>query len=255
MTGHTFLGGKLGMAMAVPMTYADVNRANAGSPVTVQQQRNFNLGDIYVAPVVLGWDHGNLHYTGYLGLFAPTGEWHVGELAPTGKNFWSFEPGLAFTYLNPKNGSEASAYVAVDFNSVNRTIDYQSGDDFHIDITLAKHVLRSVLMPRDPGASASALEGAGSEKTAAAPPAPKPVLMDVAPGVCFSCYRQFTGDSGTDALIGPFEGQQFGLGPALRGVASFGKTPVTFQMRILKEFAVQNRPEGVSAWFVTSLKL
>src|SRR5581483_2010370 len=115
-----------------------------GPIVGAQQQRNFSLGDVYVAPVVLGWNYGNLHYAGYLGIFAPTGEWHVGDLAPTGKNFWTFEPGLGFTYLNPKSGWEASSYVAVDFNSSNQTIDYKSGDDFHVDITLAKHVVRPV---------------------------------------------------------------------------------------------------------------
>lgn len=272
MTGRTLLGGRLGMALAMPVSYVDANKVNAAGPVvSPQQQRNFNLGDAYVAPVVLGWDCGNFHYAAYLGVFAPTGEWHVGELAPTGKNFWTFEPGLGFTYLDPKSGCEASSYVGVDFNSANQTIDYRSGDDFHIDIVLAKHVLRTVLAPQARAEGLSS-QSAGSSPVpvrwegpdepqkggagpASAPPARKPQSIDVAAGIAFSCYEQLTGDSGANAALGPFKGQQFGLGPALRCVATFGQTPVTLQLRLLKEFAVQNRPEGVSAWLVGSLRL
>ena len=49
--------------------------------------KNYRAGDLYFAPVVLGWSKGNLHYATYLGVYAPTGEWHTRELAPTGKNY------------------------------------------------------------------------------------------------------------------------------------------------------------------------
>jgi hypothetical protein len=93
--------------------------------------------------------------------------------------------------------------------------------------------------------------GAGPDATAR----PRGPVSEVAVGIAFSCYWQLTGDSGADADLGAFKGRQFGLGPQVRAVVNFGEKPVTFQLRFLKEFAVQNRPEGMATWFITSLKL
>jgi hypothetical protein len=200
----------------------------------------------------------------------------VGELAPAGKNFWTFEPDFGFTYLNPKSGWEISSAVGMDFNSTNRATDYKSGDDFHFDLTLANHVIRPIITPQiqkaleDAQKLAAAVEsgqlpppapaepGKGEEKgegkAAASPPAPKIVLQDVAPGLGFYWYQEVTGDSGTGARLGPFEGRVFGLGPQILATANFGKTPVTFQVKLEEEFAVQNRLQGINTWFSGSLK-
>ena len=42
---------------------------------------------------------------------------------------------------------------------------------------------------------------------------------------------------------------------ALLGQANFGKTPVTFQIKLYKEFATENRLQGLSTWFNVGLKL
>jgi hypothetical protein len=244
MTGSKLLGADWGVALAAPSTYMDVTKVSVAGPlVGVQQATNFNLGDVYFAPLVLGWHHGYFHYSGWMGCFAPTGEWHVGDLAPTGKNFWTFEPGLGVTYLNPKNGWEVSSYAALDFNSRNQTIDYKSGDDLHLDVTLAKHVLR-------PPAAARSQKGSGLS----AGPAGTSV-DDVALGIAFAWYQQLTADSGADNQVGSFKGRTLGLGPSFRTAVTLGGKPVTFQLRFLEEFGVQNRPTGTAAWFVTSLNL
>lgn len=273
VTGRKVLGGSLGMNLTIPVVYLDATAAVAAGPVLkTVNDTNFNLSDIYFAPVMLGWDKGNLHWMLVGGVFAPTGEWHFGQLAPAGKNFWTFEPGLGFTYLNPKSGWEVSTYTAIDFNSRNQTIDYKSGDDFHVDFVVANHVIRGIITPEiqkaledakklaeavasgqlppgpPPGASAKG-EGKG-----AAPKAPKIVLQDVAPGIGGYWYQQVTGDSGRAAVLGPFKGRALALGPELLGTASFGKTPVTFQLKVLEEFSTQNRLQGINTWFDTSLK-
>src|SRR6516162_7529788 len=87
---------------------------------------------------------------GVMGIYAPTGEYRLGELAPAGKNFWTFEPLLGFTYLNPKTGWETSALTGIDFNTINHATHYKSGDDFHVDVMIANLVIRPIITPRDP---------------------------------------------------------------------------------------------------------
>ena len=53
---------------------------------------------------------------------------------------WTFEPGVPVSYLGQKNGFEFSTHIAADFNTENAKTDYTSGDLFHIDATVARHL-------------------------------------------------------------------------------------------------------------------
>jgi hypothetical protein len=63
-----------------------------------------------------------------VGVYAPTGNYQVGRLANTGKNFWTAEPTLGLMYFGQKNGFEASLFTGCDFNSENQDTNYRSGD-------------------------------------------------------------------------------------------------------------------------------
>jgi hypothetical protein len=71
---------------------------------------------------------------------APTGELVKGKLANVGKNFWTFEPAVSLGYLSSKIGLEVTAFTGLDFNTGNDSTDYQSGDQFHLDVTIAEHL-------------------------------------------------------------------------------------------------------------------
>ena len=71
--------------------------------------------------------------------YAPTGDYEVGRLANTGKNFWTIEPTLGLMYFGQKNGIEASVFFGADFNTENPDTDYKSGTQLHVDGTLAQH--------------------------------------------------------------------------------------------------------------------
>jgi hypothetical protein len=60
-------------------------------------------------------------------------------------------------------------------------------------------------------------------------------------------YRQFTGDSGSGAKLGPFEGRVDAIGVGFSGTTLVGTTPVIFNMRTYREFNVENRWEGNSS--------
>lgn len=257
VTGAKVLGGTLAATVVVPFIYLDNTAlSSTGSSLSITEDTNFNLGDIYVAPVVLGWDRGNFHWNVMGGIYAPVGEWKFGQLSPTGKNYWTFEPATGFTYLNPKSGWEISTFQGVDFNTINPGTNYQSGIDYHLDWVIAKHVTRAVEPPDNAAAlKARGPSDAGTEKGGDDRRPRKPAVMDVAPGIGGYFYYQLTGDSGAGAVLGPFKGRVFALGPTLQGTANFSGKPVTFQLKVLKEIHTEHRTQGVSSWANLSLKL
>ena len=113
------------------------------------------------------------------------------RLANQGLGYWTFEPGLLVSYLGEKNGFEATTYIGYDVNTKNTRTDYQSGQQFHIDVTVAQH------LPLGKG-----LIGIGANGF---------------------YLQQTTGDSGSGARLGSFEEMTAGVGPVLSYAAQFGK--------------------------------
>jgi hypothetical protein len=97
------------------------------------QEDDFGFTDMVITPAILGWSAGNFHWSTGLSIYAPTGQYSPNDLAPLGKNFWTFEPFVAGTYLNTKYGQEASLQIAFDANTVNPATDYHSGCQLNID--------------------------------------------------------------------------------------------------------------------------
>jgi hypothetical protein len=131
MSDFQVLGGNWGAHMVIPLF--DV-RVEAGST----SQHKTGLGDITFDPFVLAWHWKDFHLATGLDITAPSGRYKAGDLANIGANYWSFEPLVTFTYLN-EDGWEGSAKLMYNVKTENTATDYQSGDEFHMDYTLAKH--------------------------------------------------------------------------------------------------------------------
>ncbi len=82
------------------------------------------------------------------------------------------------TYFNLETGTEVSVAPGVLVNTQNDETDYQTGTEFHLDFT-GNQFLSEIF----------------------------------ALGVRGYYYNQFTGDSGSGARLGDFQGESFGLGP------------------------------------------
>ena len=152
-----------------------------------------------------------------LGIYAPTGEYEVGQLANVGKNYWTFEPGIMASWLSSKIGTEVSLYTGVDFNLENQDLDYTSGTSLHLDLTVAQHL---PLLGGFVGVGANAFY-----------------------------YEQISGDSGADARLGDFEGRTMGVGPVVSYVRQIGKTQLLAELKWLPELDTDNRMEGDYIWF------
>jgi hypothetical protein len=176
------------------------------------------LGDIELFPVALGWTlyETNLHVSLFGGIYTPSGEYEAGRLANLGLNYWTFEPGLLISYFGQKNGIEFTTYIGYDVNTKNTTTDYQSGQQFHIDATLAQH------FPLGKG-----FAGVGAN------------------GFILS---QTSGDSGSGAKLGSFEEATAGIGPVLSYVMPSAKTPFAIEVKWLPQLQAQNTVKGNYVW-------
>jgi len=218
------LGGQLAMGLYVPFCYEDVSAlTNTSAGRSLQESTIFGLADISLSPATLGWVDGTSHYLVTATIYAPNGYYSTRTLAPLGLNYWTLEPCFAYTYFDSGSGWEASAYLGFDLNSPNPVTRYHTGTQAHLDWTVARHM---PLGRRRQGESRTT----------------------IAPGLGGWIYQQVTPDTGAGATLGPFRGRTFALGPQMQATVHLSNRPLTFELRILKEFLVKNRPEGVSTW-------
>lgn len=220
------LGGQYGAALAVPYVWLDVkaNLLLIGKRFTFSRQArgtDNGFGDIELLPLMFGWIKGDLKWQGTFGIYAPTGDFTKGALANIGKNYWTFEPGAAASYLSSKYGFEVTAFTGFDFNTENGTTNYQTGDQFYLDGTVAQH------LPLFGG-----FVGAGANGF---------------------FYQQITGDGGSGARLGGFEGMTTGIGPELSYAYKIGDADLAAEVKWLPEIGTSNRLNGDTVWFKLAL--
>ncbi len=131
ITDKKLLGANWGMHIFIPLVKMDVHRSPGGS------DNREGLGDVIVDPLILSWHGRNWHLLTALDIYCPTGEYDRDRVANIGRNYWTFEPIIAGTYMTD-DGYEVSAKFMYDFNTRNEESDYRSGQEFHVDYTLAK---------------------------------------------------------------------------------------------------------------------
>lgn len=227
------LGGRYAAAFAIPLARMDIdvsgtltrNPRRPGQIVPVSDELSRSktisdtaegLGDIYVAPFMLVWKKGDWKADTRLGLYAPTGKYDQDDLANIGKNYWTFEPGVSLSYLGSKNGVEVTSFAGFDFNTENQDTDYKTGEQAHLDLTVAQH------LPLGKGF--------------------------IGLGATGFYYQQVAGDSGDGAALGGFEGRSAGVGPVLSYAAKIGDSDLVFEVKWLPELETEKRLEGDYVW-------
>lgn len=224
------LGGGLAFGVAVPYVWLEVDGQaqriqpdGTPGPVFSVSDKEVGIGDMTIYPFLLGWTNiaPDLKVDARLSIYAPTGDYEAGRLANTGKNYWTFEPGIMASWLSSKIGTEISLYTGVDFNTENDSTDYTSGTSLHLDLTVAQHL---------------------------------PLLGGfVGVGANGFYYKQIDGDIGSGARLGDFEGMTCGVGPVISYVRQFGSAQVVAELKWLPEVDVKRRLEGDYVWFKLAL--
>ena len=203
VTDIRMLGGNFGWDVVVPVLKVDVTLPG-------RSQSKEGVGDILVDPLAIIWYTKNYHSVAVFEMFIPTGRYDKADIANLGRNYWTFTPVYAGTYL-ADNGLEASFRVQYDMNTKNHATDYRSGHEFHVEYNVAQHF----------GKLALGLNG--------------------------YYYRQTTDDEVAGAKVGPDgnRGRAFAWGPGVK----YQHKNLIFVGPYQRETQVRNRPEGDKFWF------
>lgn len=136
---HQILGGNWGWHVILPVVRQEIDLG--GSKTTT------GIGDLTINPFILSWHTKNWHWAAALDINLPTGEYKSGDPRRSiGANYWSIEPIFAVTYMGD-DGWEVSAKFMYNIKSENKDfrvapgtpkLDYQSGDEFHMDYLVGK---------------------------------------------------------------------------------------------------------------------
>jgi hypothetical protein len=217
------LGGNYVAGLLIPYVWMEVDgqvqrTGPLGGTQTISVHDTANgIGDLLLYPFMLGWtDALDLKYDVRLGIYAPTGPYDIGRLANTGRNYWTFEPSASLSWLSTKIGTEISLFAGFDINTKNNATDYQSGEVFHLEGTLAQHL---------------------------------PLLRGfIGGGANGFYYQQISGDSGSGATLGGFEGRTVGVGPVVSYGHKVGKVDFAAEVKWLPELEVEKRLKGDYVW-------
>ncbi len=204
------LDGHLGLSATVPVGYVDLEAGVTGplGNTIGRETSGSGLGDITVK-AQLGWQRGTFAHTAYVQAVAPTGRYSPTFAPNIGLNRPGIDTGWAFTWLEPKSQLQFNGALGVTFNFENDETDYDSGTDFHFEWAVGREICKGLTV-----------------------------------GVVGYDYRQLTGDSGSGAILGPFEGSVDAIGGGLTYTTVVGTTPLILSARHYQEYNADRRMDG-----------
>lgn len=140
-TNKKIFGGLYGFYAAIPLYYAEIEAEQHS--IELMNDSHLGIGDFFFSPLILGWHLGRgLHWTFSFDIYAPTGDYEAEKPANTlvSKNYWSFQPNLAFTFLTGP-GIDISGKFTLEFNTTNKDYitpfftkaEYSPGSSIHFD--------------------------------------------------------------------------------------------------------------------------
>jgi hypothetical protein len=219
-------GANFAMGVAVPTGGPSVH---AGVILTGPRGRQFGIGVSDSAWVIgdpiltgmIGWTLGPRTFLQVSSLVnVPVGDYREGEIANLAFHRWAGDLSLAATWHDEKSGWDLSGKVGFTFNGTNEVTDYTTGTESHYELSAEKTL--------SPSWSA---------------------------GVQAYYFYQLSGDSGSGATLGPFEGRVGAVGGNVTWRVKAGIIPLNVRVRGMHEFNATNRLEGDSLWLDVSLPL
>lgn len=226
VTPFDILGGRLAVGLSLPL---GVPRVSAGILIEAprlgrafafsQRDASFVLGDPLVASVI-GWDAGKFHWSVGATVNIPAGGYQEGELSNLAFNRWIGDVYAALTWLDPELGLDLSGAIGFEFNGENSATDYRSGNAFHLDVSISKHLTREFSV-----------------------------------GLLAGYYDQMSEDGGEGNRIGPFKGRVTAVGATAGYDFTVAGTPVSARIKVLREVEVENRAQGTIGLFSVGFPL
>ncbi len=232
ISNYKLFGGNYGQHMFFGAINKDMDFNSPVGSKLKTHYHDFNALYIIYSPLLIGWhlQQGKLHVAmSAADIYIPLYNDDKKNFASVGRNFWTFEPVLAVTYL-PIPPLELSVKFMYDFNTHQN--DYEPGPPYQVD--------------RDPGQEFHFDFNAS---------------WGIAPGLRIGIngyfYQQTTSDDYDDINKAPAplrpvlkdieddKGRAVALGPGILYKHQIFMTTLRYQ----HEFAVKNRPELQNVWF------
>lgn len=205
------LGGTYSFSVAPSLTNAKLEAPIFG----LDQETSYDLGDLYIQPINLGWHQERADYTAGLGLYVPIGRYTDGADNNTGLGMWSYEVFAGATwYLDAARSWNLALTAFWETHSEKEDSDQKVGD----------------LLTLEGGFGKSFVDGA--------------INVGVA---YYGQWKLSRDDFGFRLPIGSNVGehQVFGLGPEIVfPIAAKQKLIALFTARYLFEFDAESTTEG-----------
>lgn len=176
------------------------------------------LSDIFLMPVIAGWNFGECHVVVSPIIFLPTGYYNPKKLTNLGMNYASFDGNVAFTWLS-KSKVEFSVNAGYMINTENQTTSYLTGNQIHADWTLAYHFNERLAL-----------------------------------GAVGYLFAQTTPDSGSGAKMGSYLSSGTGIGPAVTYTVPVGGKELMLVTKWLHGLGASNSPIGDTVYASFAIK-
>jgi len=209
-------GGNLAFTVTIPTGWQKVS---AFIGPLKQEDSVTAFGDPVLGSFV-GWHAGNFHWQTGVAVNVPIGQYDASSLANISFHRWAADLYGATTWLDPKTGLDISNTIGITFNGENPATDYRTGTEFHWEGAITQNFSKQF-----------------------------------SAGVAGYFYDQLTGDSGSGAVLGPFEGETAAVGAVLGYNFMMGHRPVSAKLKYFHEFDVKNRLQGDSGFLTVSFPL
>lgn len=218
------------------VTSAQVNAGLASTAADSQHNGSkFGLGDIEVAPI-MRWSHDSHQVVFIPAILLGTGQFKAGRVYnPGAGKFNTFRPTVQYSYIG--EGWDFGARVAYSISGRNRDTKYRSGNTWNLDWSVMKFVTDSTRV----GLQGYAIYQATDD-----------TVKSAAEGG-ISVYNNVNLVTHALEPIVAGRGKAMAIGPAVSWIKDSGT--LLLEGKILKEFAVENRPEGTMAWLTLSKPL
>ena len=142
VTNLKLLGGNVGFLVAPSLTNNALSIPISG----ISSRTSTGFGDLYLQPLMLGWNAKRADFTAGLGLTAPTGEWELGGDSNRGLGMWSFEVFAGTSiYLDEEKSWHFATAAFFETHTDKRDTDIRVGDILTLEGGLGKSFLEGAL--------------------------------------------------------------------------------------------------------------
>jgi hypothetical protein len=217
-TQKKILGGSYGFSVIIPVvnTRFTANLFNTSA-------ESGGLSDIYVAPLVLGWEKGNANYTVNYGFYAPSGYYDPSTALNAGLGFWEqqIQAGMTYSIGKPRLWN-ASFLTTWEINQTKGSVNMKPGPMFTGEYGVGRRFDK----------------------------------YQMNAGVAGYGYKKLSPDSGSgvNPLLAGITDRSFGIGPEWKYTNL--KWHLGFDFRFEQQFGVQAKTSGkIFVVGITYLKL